>query len=208
MKSVIARAGILMLGFRQGNDHMIEKRDYIVALFETVPLTTKDLLGGTYDELVRQRIAKTIEIEAPITRSLLLKRVANSLSIQKVGCRLEEYFGRMLEDFSALRDDEDGIEVYHRSGTDVEPFYRGDSRTIRYSVQIPPCEAAFALMDSLHLAGGRQKRAAAYAAFLDELGYQKSGKDLKRLFARALKWAVDNQGIRRMSNGTLMLTSF
>ena len=52
------------------------------------------------------------------------------------------------------------------------------------------------------------KFTAAYAAFLDELGYQKSGKDLKRLFARALKWAVDNQCIRRMSNGTLMLTSF
>ena len=85
-----------------------------------------------------------------------------------MGCRLEEYFGRMLEAFSALRDDEDGIEVYHRSGTDIEPFYRGDSRTIRYSVQIPPCEAAFALMDSLYLAGGRQKRAAAYAAFLED----------------------------------------
>lgn len=186
----------------------IEKREYEVALFETVPLTTKDLTGGAYDDLVRQRIARTIEVEGPVTRSLLLKRVANSLSIQKVGCRLDEYFSRILEDFSALRDDQYGIEVYHRIEVDVEPFYRGDSRAVRYTVQIPPCEAAFALMDSLYLAGGRQKRKDAYAAFLYELGYQKTGNDLKKLFSRALRWAEDNKRIRKMSNGTLMLVPF
>ena len=80
---------------------MIEKAPYTVATFELIPTPSDVMISGELDEIVLQRLHDCIEIEAPITRTLLLKRVINSFDIHKVGWRVNQYFDRMLGTFDS-----------------------------------------------------------------------------------------------------------
>ena len=75
---------------------MIEKRAYERAELETIPVISDDFLKGDYKEEAKSRILKIIETEAPITESLLSKRLINSFSIKRLGSSLAEYFENAL----------------------------------------------------------------------------------------------------------------
>ena len=172
-----------------------------MAMFDQLGLSSEDLQGGSWNDEVKRRIASCIETEAPICRSLLLKRVANSFGLYKVGWRLDRYFSSILKDFSSCLRDEEGVAVYHSKG-EREGVFRTASQEIRFSPQIPPSEAANAIVHALENSGKKLRRNEVFRAFLSEFGYSKRGKDLDTLFKKALKYALDNDLVKKSSSST------
>ncbi len=180
---------------------MTEETAYKMAIFDQLSLSSEDLQSGSWNDEVKRRIASCIETEAPICRSLLLKRVANSFGLYKVGWRLDKYFSDILEDFSFCLKDEEEVAVYH-SESEKQGVFRTDSQEIRFSPQIPPSEAANAIVHVLENSSRKLKRNEVFRAFLSELGYSKRGKDLDTLFKKALKYALDNDLVKKSSSST------
>lgn len=180
---------------------MIEKAPYTVATFELIPTPSDVMISGELDEIVLQRLHDCIEIEAPITRALLLKRVINSFDIHKVGWRVNQYFDRMLGTFDSQLVVEMGVPVYH-SANEKRDCFRPGTKDIRFSHQIPPSEAAYAIVSVLERVRRKLRRKALYPLFYRELGYMKSGSDLDDLFSKSLKWAFQNGLIKRVQTST------
>ena len=183
---------------------MVEKLEYKVAHFERLSLASTTLQGGDYDALVRERFSACIDTEAPITRSLLLKRVVNSFGLFKVGWRLDNYFKAILEDFSGQLEDECGVAVYH-SPCENRHSFRPNTKDIRFSHQIPPSEAANVIVAILEASSRRMRRKDIYNFFLGQLGYSKTGNDLAELFTRALTYALDQGMVCKSKAGTFHL---
>ena len=70
----------------------MEKREYIITELEKINLTPEQILSHTFDDEIKNRLSKVVEVEYPITINLLFKRVLNSLGLEKLGSRLDEYF--------------------------------------------------------------------------------------------------------------------
>lgn len=179
----------------------MEKREYTKANLEQIELVSDDLLSRTMDEMVLDRMTKTIETEAPIRRSLLYKRVLNSLGMVKVGIRLLELFDTLSSSLSfRISEDGDGETVFHSS--EEEAYFRPTpDSAIRYSYQIPHEEAAICLLYILE--NGEKNswtRSDLYKAFLSEMGWEKSGRSIEELFSYALK----DSRIKRSGNGRIL----
>lgn len=182
---------------------MTEKKKYTTCILETTPLKSEELQSGGHDDEMKRRIALCIEVEGPITRALLQKRVLNSFGLFRAGWRLEDHFDEVLNSFSRQLEVEEGVEVYHPASGHAAPFFRPSTKDIRFSHQIPPSEGAAAIKAALEEDGGRLKKAELYRCFLVQLGYSKSGSDLQQLFNKSLAYAVSKGLIKRTSKGLL-----
>ena len=101
---------------------MIEKRKYAAADLPQIAAEPEAIISGAMDDEIRERMERTIEIEGPILEPLLFKRVINSMSLKKVGSRIEPVFRRIAMSLSCQKTDEGGVTVFH-NGND-ESFFR------------------------------------------------------------------------------------
>ena len=192
---------------------MIEKRAYERAELETIPVISDDFLKGDYKEEAKSRILKIIETEAPITESLLSKRLINSFSIKRLGSSLAEYFEnallKELEEEGKL--DEcivAGEKVFH-NGKDLS-FFRptpDDPDEIRYSYQIPVEEALNAIIYIFETTGKKFLKKDLLSEFSKELEYQRKGSQVVMLFNKAFEEGKKRGLIRKNSSGRFF-TSF
>ena len=79
---------------------MIEKKPYVRVNLPLTPKESSDLLSLSFNEEIKERMEKTIEVEAPIRRTLLYKRVINSFGLLKVGSRLLSLFDSISSELS------------------------------------------------------------------------------------------------------------
>lgn len=180
---------------------MIEKKPYVRVNLPLTPKESNDLLSLSFNDEIKERMEKTIEVEAPIRRTLLYKRVINSFGLLKVGSRLLSLFDSISSELSnAISEDYDGETVFH--STEDEDFFRPspDSED-RYSYQIPSSEAASCL---LYVMDNTEKQSLTksqlYREFICEMGWEKSGNAIEKLFSTALQ---DNR-IKRSGNGRIL----
>ena len=118
---------------------MIERREYRIASLQTMAAVPEMVISGALDDEIRARMCTVIETEAPIREALLFKRVIYSLSMKKVGSRIEPVFSRIAESLPYEKSEEDGEKVFHFGD---ESFFRTSIDSDRYSYQIPIEEAA------------------------------------------------------------------
>ena len=151
---------------------MIEKKPYVRVNLPLTPKESNDLLSLSFNDEIKERMEKTIEVEAPIRRTLLYKRVINSFGLLKVGSRLLSLFDSISSELSnAISEDYDGETVFH--STEDEDFFRPspDSED-RYSYQIPSSEAASCL---LYVMDNTEKQSLTksqlYREFIKEMGW-------------------------------------
>ena len=190
---------------------MIEKRAYERAELETIPVISDDFLKGDYKEEAKSRILKIIETEAPITESLLSKRLINSFSIKRLGSSLAEYFENAL-----LKELEEegkidecivaGEKVFH-NGKDLS-FFRptpDDPDEIRYSYQIPVEEALNAIIYIFETTGKKFLKKDLLSEFSKELEYQRKGSQVVTLFNKAFEEGKKRGLIKKNSSGKFFL---
>ena len=71
---------------------MIEKKEYRITALEPISADPEMVISRSMDDEIRKRMSDVIETEAPIREALLFKRVINSISMKKVGSRIEPVF--------------------------------------------------------------------------------------------------------------------
>ena len=162
---------------------MIEKRKYRTAELVPIKADPEAIISGAMDDEIRERMERTIEAEGPILEPLLYKRVINSMSLKKVGSRIEPVFRRIASSLSYASTDEDGVRVFHNG--QAEDFFRTADESGRYSYQIPLSEAVKCLQYIISGSGRSLTKKELGIRFRDELGYERMGAQVDLLFLRA-----------------------
>ena len=70
---------------------------YIKADLFQSSIKSEQFTAGTYDTKVRKKIARVIEVEAPISKSFLIRQVLNSYGITRTGSRIISHMEELLE---------------------------------------------------------------------------------------------------------------
>ena len=182
---------------------MVRKGIYIVTSFEesdeNIPFG--DVCG------ISSRLKKVILTEAPITDSLLKKRVANSYGIMRIGsivdALLDEGIALLSGDEEITAVDECGERTFHKKGEeDVFRPTPDEPEKTRYSYQIPPSEGALVL-EYIALDGKSWTKKALSESFKVELGYKKKGSQVEKLFLKSLQLAMESGKLTRLGNGRI-----
>ncbi len=182
---------------------MVRKGIYIVTSFEesdeNIPFG--DVCG------ISSRLKKVILTEAPITESLLKKRVANSYGIMRIGsivdALLDEGIALLSGDEEITAVDECGERTFHKKGEeDVFRPTPDEPEKTRYSYQIPPSEGALVL-EYIALDGKSWTKKAFSESFKVELGYKKKGSQVEKLFLKSLQLAMESGKLTRLGNGRI-----
>ena len=145
--------------------------------------------------------------EAPITESLLKKRVANSYGIMRIGsivdALLDEGIALLSGDEEITAVDECGERTFHKKGEeDVFRPTPDEPEKTRYSYQIPPSEGALVL-EYIALDGKSWTKKALSESFKVELGYKKKGSQVEKLFLKSLQLAMESGKLTRLGNGRI-----
>ena len=182
---------------------MVRKGIYIVTSFEesdeNIPFG--DVCG------ISSRLKKVILTEAPITESLLKKRVANSYGIMRIGsivdALLDEGIALLSGDEEITAVDECGERTFHKKGEeDVFRPTPDEPEKTRYSYQIPPSEGALVL-EYIALDGKSWTKKAISESFKVELGYKKKGSQVETLVLKSLQLAMESGKLTRLGNGRI-----
>ena len=163
---------------------MIEKRKYITAELPLIETEPEAIISGAMDDEIRSRMERTVEAEGPILEPLLFKRVINSMSLKKVGSRIEPVFSRIAESLPYEKSEEDGEKVFHFGD---ESFFRTSIDSDRYSYQIPIEEAANCILYILERENRIITKSELVILFRNELGYERLGAQVDALFRAAAK---------------------
>lgn len=180
---------------------LMEKREYIVTSLVIKELSAEDLLNGSFNCEIKERMEKVISTEAPVRESIIYKRVINSYSLQKVGSRLKELFNSIKESLSEEKSvDLNNEEVFHNG--ENEDFFRPTPLgEVRYSYQIPYREASNCILYILENSEKNSySKGELYRLFIKEMEWEKSGEQISLLFEAALK----DGRIKRSKNGRII----
>lgn len=178
---------------------MKEKKPYSITELEELALTPEQILSGAFDDEIRQRMMEVIGNESPIQEDLLEKRVLNSLSLQKLGSRLEPHFAALLEALPARKTEEAGRTIYWRDDAEAD-YFRPCTSEMRYSYQIPPSEALNAIIQVLENENRKLPKNELLALFASNMEYQRKGSQVTALFLDALELGVASGAIKMTKN--------
>ena len=184
---------------------MIQMKPYVKVELTFIALDSNGLLSQANNGEIRERMEKTIEMEAPIRRSLLYKRVINSFGLVKVGSRISPLFDSIAQALDyPTTEDSDGETVFHNGEVvfhkeEKEDFFRpSPDPEDRYSYQIPSSEAASCLIYIISSSDkNSMTKSQLYRDFIKTMGWEKSGGAIEKLFSSALS----DPRIKRSGNG-------
>jgi very-short-patch-repair endonuclease len=93
--------------------------EYIICVLDQSDLSISDDFFN-YDILydIKQQITKVLEIEAPISHSLLSKRVLNAWGISRLGIRLNGYLSSIYSEMELKQTSQDGNKFYWNKDQD------------------------------------------------------------------------------------------
>lgn len=178
---------------------MYDRKAYEACSLEIISVTPELLVSGSINDELERRIREIIRVESPIQRPLLLKRLVNSLSLCKVGSEMEKFFSTYLPSLELEESDEDGTTVYHERGK-VLDYYRFSDASLRYSYQIPICEASLAIAEILSRKENTCSKKELLLYFAEEFEYQRKGSQVVALFEASLSYAVSKKMIAMTGN--------
>ena len=174
---------------------MVEKRKYTTVTLDLIAAEPETVISGNMDDEIRERMIKTIEVEGPVLEPLLYKRVINSLSLKKVGSRIEPVFRRIALSLPFSHTEEGGFLVFHNGRE--ENFFRPSDEAERYSYQIPVSEAVKCIEYIISNEGRSLTRKELSLRFRTEMGYERMGAQVDILFSKA----ASSPELERYGNG-------
>lgn len=165
-------------------------KPYQVAVLDYTPAPSGDFAQGYYDSEALNKIHAVVEIEAPISRTLLCKRVLSSFAINRMGPRLSAHMDLLLGQ-SGFRTTGEKSCFYWNNGQDPESYdiYRPESG--REALDIAPEEVAVAVCRILEEQGSLSEddllREAAH-----RFNYARMGDNVTASMRRGIDYAVES----------------
>ncbi len=157
----------------------MSKADYFVTDLELKQKSSEDILSGSLESDIRERIDKIIKTEAPIYSSLIIKRVLNSYGLRKCGSRIASYLNPIIETLPYPHYKEKDELVFFPKTIDCT-LYRPCSEDIRYSYQIPYIEGAEAISEIMK--EKKMNKKALLGEFALRFGYKRKGAQVVTFF--------------------------
>jgi hypothetical protein len=147
--------------------------------------------------------------EAPIAKSLLLRRVVQSYGITRAGSRITAYLEKMIEEMKLQSHRQEDMIFYWAPGQDPESYFTyrpaPSEEDRRDAKEIPVQEAAGAvcqvLEDQISLNQDDLIRESAKL-----LGYTRLGTAVTYLFSNAIRYAQWKNKITQGTNGNWTIT--
>lgn len=124
----------------QSNDEIIGE-PYIYANLPFSRFPSEDFLSYFHKKFILDQIKSVIQIEAPISRSLLCKRVLNSWSISRLGSRIDSFFDELFRDSDCYQTT-DGVHCFWINKEQMNSYTTFRPKSERDAVDLPPREIA------------------------------------------------------------------
>lgn len=122
----------------------VQIHPYQIAELEYTPVTSDDFAQGYYDSQVMDKIRSVIKMEAPISRTLLCKRVLNSFAIARMGTRLAAHMNFLLKRMNLRTTGKESLFFWNEDQyPESYNIYRPESK--REALDIAPEEVAVAV---------------------------------------------------------------
>ncbi len=150
-------------------------RPYITTILSNQQITADDIKSGGYDYLVLRAIETILDAEAPIYKTVLIKRVLNSFGISRSGEGLNNYLINLAKNLHPIITTDGEEQVYWTKNQDPSAYYiirvseKGDLR--REPSVVPWIEAVNAMCYALYTQIGMPRDELAREA-IKLLGYQ------------------------------------
>ena len=182
---------------------------YQAAALPATVLTADEFVAPGNRRDIQKRIRTVVDKEAPLSLSVLTKRVVQSYGITRAGARIQSHFQLILDAENLTTTTQDGMVFYWKKGQDPQNYclYRvsgeGDHR--RDVRDVPMQEVANAVCMVL-----QQQISMAQEDLLREtakkLGYTRLGGNVLAALELGIQYALSNGIITTGTNGAFILT--
>lgn len=184
-------------------DKQHDKQLYGTIVLRPVDYSTDDFFSPHHRDMVLKQIRQVMTVEAPISRSLLCKRVLSAWGISRMGTRLDSYFEELFKQGNYFRSEHEGMVFYWLSEEqyrNYNSFRKGPSRD---AADLPPEEVANGmkqiLADEISLPITDLTRIAAQL-----FGFSRSGSNVDAAMMRGMREAVHREYMK-VDNGRAVI---
>lgn len=200
------------------NNIHVQKKPAPVKTAPTYRATTVPVRSLSADEFIelrnerniRSKVELVIKTEAPLSLSLLTKRVVQSYGITRAGSRIQGHFNTILRKMDLRVTTQEDVVFYWSKDQDPEDYvgFRicGDGENRRDVRDVPVQEVANAVYTVLYEQGsmGQEDLLRETAK---KLGYTRLGGNVLSVLALGIRYAQNQGGITVGSNGTFVLSN-
>ncbi len=164
-------------------------QEYHSAVLVPVNCPPESFSSSLYREHVISHIRKVVEVEAPISRPLLCKKVLTAWNISRTGARIDAYFDSLLNQLSYHQVTHDNITFVWTNQEQRRQYTGCRPDSPRDAVDLPPEELANAIHQLL------QEQISLPVKDLNRItaqffGFARSGSNVEAAVSRGIKEAV------------------
>ncbi len=181
---------------------------YQITELKPLPYSKDEFLYPEYKTIILNQIKKVMETEAPISKSLLCKRVLAAWGISRLGQRLDSYLNELLQSTDFYVSQYEDLVFYWLDEKQCREYdlFRAGSRD---AIDLPPEEVSnamkYILTNEISLPTSDLYRLSAQL-----LGFGRGGSNVDAAMHRGIVKAIDN-GFLKVDNGRAVIinsTSF
>ena len=176
---------------------------YKQCLQASAPLTSDEFVSGSHDDAILRRIGAIVDREAPISKSLLARRLIVSYGITRMGTRMTPYFDNLLRRAGFAQTGQGDAIFIWAPGQNPEEHTTYRPTSPREPLDIAPEEITAAIVrildDQVSLPQDALRREVAQL-----FGYSRLGDNVTAAINRALDYAlargritIENDRVRR-----------
>ena len=187
-----------------------ENRFYTIAPISQSEITSEEFFLPKYQPGIKKKIISVIDREAPISKSLLIRRIVQSYGITRAGSRIQAHLDGILAGMNLLQTSSGGEIFLWKQDQDPDSYrsFRTprNEEDRREPDEIPVQESAGALRQALaeQLNLSREDLLREGAKLL---GYPRMGTAITALMLQGMEYALWRQEITTDSNGNYILTN-
>lgn len=183
---------------------------YKAAALSGRTLTAEEFIDPAHTQDIRRRIDTVMEAEAPISLTMLTRRVVQSCGLARAGSRIQERMNSILQSMQLRTSCQDGLLVYWKQTQNPDAYVgfrvNGEDENHRDVRDIPVQEVAnaiYAVLDEqISMAQDDLIRETA-----KKLGYTRLGGNVLSALTAGIAYAEQLGGIQLGASGTFVLTS-
>jgi len=189
-------------------DNTIEHKEiipdrYIPAALNMVVKSSDVFFDNANKALILKQIKEVMDVEAPISRSLLCKRILSSWSISRSGQKLDLYLDILLSEGKYFRTSYENLIFYWLDEQQYLNYNIYRTGFVRDAIDLPPEEVANAvrhiLIDEISLPVGDISKVCS-----QKFGFMRSGSNVDAAMSRGLEVAI-RKGYIKMENGRVVV---
>lgn len=158
---------------------------YVEAHLPQERLSADEFLAPHHADNIRQRISAVISAEAPISRSLLCRKIINSFGISRMGTRIAQHLDHLISDLQPTASGPADAIFYWRRDQTPELYDRYRPQSSREALDIAPEEVAAAICRLLDDQGGIEEEALPREA-ARIFGFSRMGDNVAASMQRAI----------------------